>query len=388
MSITETNRRLRFENLEGRRLLAAVSIPTDLIAQPAAIIATPVNIALATGVRGVEIRLTYNTNLLDLNVAGISAGTIWASSNDTQVTANVNDVAGTATIFVAASQGAPAGPGSLVILAFKVASNASVGSTATIDLTEVVLNEGQIPVSPAPIPGPDSTDGLITISQNGGMGSDRITGFVYADTNNNLTPESVEGIPGVIVTLIDQVTQQKRQAKTAPDGSYEFLNLAAGAYVIRQQQPVAYIDGGNNELTRQLTSDQPLTNQNFRELGLQAQFLYNRLLSTQVQPAGSLPWTNVIEKINVDAIMGSVSAPVLRVAGVFNAAEITRQSNAGAGPLLSASNAASTNLPLKARDEQIVSMTPFASGIPIDDEDEDEFNSPTTDEYLPTATLS
>lgn len=391
---TDRKRRLRFENLEGRRLLAAVSIPTDLTAPPAAVVATPVNIDLATGVRGVEIRLTYNTDLLDLDVAGITAGTIWASANDTQVTANVNEAAGTATIFVASSQGAPAAPGSLVILAFTVASDAVVGSTATIDLTEVVLNEGQIPVAPAPILGPDSTDGLITIRQNGGTGSDRISGFVYADTNNNLTPETVEGIPGVVVTLINQATQEQRQTTTAADGSYQFANLPAGTYLIRQQQPIAYIDGGNNELTRQLVSDQPLTDQNFRELGLRAQFLYTRLLATQVQPVGSLPWTKLIEKINGDAALGTVTAPAPRLTGVAsstNAAEVTRQANTIAAStnvpsLLSAFNAVPTPLPLMASEEQTISTAPLTSGVPVDEKD-DKTIAGSTDEMFPTTSL-
>ena len=57
------SRRLGLESLELRRLLAAVDIPDDLTGAAAAIVSVPVNVDDAAGIRGAEIRLSYNTNL-------------------------------------------------------------------------------------------------------------------------------------------------------------------------------------------------------------------------------------------------------------------------------------------------------------------------------------
>jgi len=307
------SRRLSIESLESRRLLAAVDIPDDLTGAGSAIVSVPVNIDDAAAVRGAEIRLTYDTALLDLDPNAITAGSVW-NGNDTQVTANVNDAAGTVVIFVSASAGLPTSSGSLVVLPFRIAGTATTGNTAVIDLTEVTLNEGQINVSPTPVAGADSTDGLITVtSDNGNTGSDRIAGFVYADTNNNSTPEIVEGIPGVAITLTNTSTDQVQTATTDDQGRYEFTGLSAGTYRVVQAQPVAYLEGGVNELSVNLVDGQASSNQNFRELGLRPQFLSNRLHTTLVRPVGSTPWVNAIRQTNLDANaprIASVSAPV------------------------------------------------------------------------------
>ncbi len=301
-------RRLWFQSLENRRLLAAVDIPDDLTAQPATVVSVPVNIDTSIGVRGAEIRLRYDTALLDLTVADVTAGTVWAGASDTQVTANVNDANGTVVVFISASAVLPAGAGSLVQFRFTVAAGATAGATTALDLTEVTLNEDQVDVTPAPIPGNDPTDGLLTIAaDNGGGVANRIGGFVYADTNLNNTPEAVEGIPGVIITLANTTTGITQQATTTANGSYEFLNLVAGTYTVTETQPIAYLEGGVNSLTVSLASGQVLADQNFRELGLLPQFIYNRLLTTTVLPVGSTPWTNEILRINQDAASGTIA---------------------------------------------------------------------------------
>lgn len=300
-----SKRRLSFQNLESRRLLAAVDIPDSLTGAPAQVVSAPVNVDSATGIRGVEIRLSYNTAVLDLDQASVTAGTVWNGATDTQVIANVDDATGTVVVFISSSSALGNVSGSLVQLGFTVAAGASVGTTANLNLTEVTLNEGQISVTPAPVAGVDSTDGLITVIS--GTGSDRISGFVFADANSNSTLDATEGIGGVTITLVNQSTQTTVQATTLADGSYEFTSLAPGTYSIRQQQPTAYLDGGTNELSVTLVTGTAQTNQNFRELGLRPTFLYNRLLTTLVMPVASTPWTNLIAKINSDAASGTVA---------------------------------------------------------------------------------
>ncbi len=292
------SRSLTVQPLESRRLLAAVDIPDDLTGDASALVSVPLNIDDAAAVRGVEIRLSYDTDLLDLDPDAIAAGSVWTGP-DTQVTVNVDDAAGTVTIFVSASAGLPAGSGSLVILPFAIGDSAAAGDTAVLDLTEVRLNEGQIPVTPSPVPGSDATDGLITVTA--GSGNESIGGFVYADTNTNNTPELVEGIPGVVITLTNVATGETQQATTDATGRYDFDNLSPAAYRIEETQPVAYLEGGVNELSVTVTTDQTLADQNFRELGLLPQYVYNRLHTTLVRPIGSTAWTDTILQINIDA---------------------------------------------------------------------------------------
>lgn len=74
-----------------------------------------------------------------------------------------------------------------------------------------------------------------------------ISGFVYADLNNNGIKESGEsGIAGATVTLAgndDQGNSVSQTATTAADGSYSFTNLRAGAYALTETQPAGYLDG-------------------------------------------------------------------------------------------------------------------------------------------------
>jgi hypothetical protein len=302
--MSRSKRRLNLQSLETRRLLAAVEIPDNLVGAPAAVVSVPVNIDTAAGVRAAEIRLSYDTNLLDLTEAAVTAGTVWAGAADTQVTANVNDTAGTVVIFVSSSSDLTAISGSLVQLGFTIASNATLGNTTALNLTTVELNEGLIAVTPAPAAGVDPTDGLLTFTAAGP--TDRITGIVFADTNGDSTAGSLEGIPGVVITMVSSSGTQTT-ATTGADGRFEFLNVAAGTYTLRQTQPIAYQAGGVNELTAVLVSGQALADQNFREGGLLPRFLYSRLRSASVQPVGSTPWTTQINQINVDATAGTVA---------------------------------------------------------------------------------
>ncbi|WP_040768757.1 cohesin domain-containing protein [Novipirellula maiorica] len=312
------SRRLGLESLELRRLLAAVDIPDDLTGDVSAQVAVPVNVDNAADIRGVEIRLSYDTDLLDLTSDAITAGSVFNGAQDTQVTANVDDAAGTVVIFVSASTGLSATSGSLVQMSFTIADNAVAGNTTVFDLSEVVLNEGQITVDPAPVAGADSTDGLLTFTAGAG-GDQRIAGFVYADTNTNNVPDGVEGIPGVVITLTNVSTGATVQATTDATGQYEFTDLAFGDYTLTEVQPIAYSEGGVNELSVTLVSGQTTADQNFRETGLLPQFIYNRLSVTSTLPAGSTAWTDVIRQINDDATAGSV-APVAASSSIAVAA--------------------------------------------------------------------
>lgn len=311
-------RRLGFENLELRRLLAAVNIPDDLSGQVGAEVATPINIDNAAGVRGAEIRIAYDPNILTLDADDIVAGSSWGEASDTQVVANVDADAGTIIIFISSSSELPTGAGSLAVLGFRIRETVTPDTTLAIDLVEVRLNEGAISVNPAPVAGPDPTDGSIVVVDEDPGQADRIAGTVYADTNSDNTPGEFAGIPGVLITLVNVSTNATRETTTDDNGQFEFLNVAAGNYRIVQTHPQAYIDGGNNELTATLAVGQNLANQNFREIGLRAEYVYNRLATSFALPLGSAAWIETLRRINVDAAADTVGNPAVAAAEAFS----------------------------------------------------------------------
>lgn len=295
-----TKKRLSFERLEQRQLLAAVSIPSDLSGQVASLVSAPVSIDNAAGIRGATIRVAYDPNVLMLTQENVSLGTVWAGSSDTQLTANVNQATGTVVVFLSASTDLTASGGSLVQFGFVVREGVAGGTLSRIDLTEVRLNEGTIPVNPLPVAGVDSTDGSISVvtgTPDLPSGLAQVSGVVYADSNADLSPSAFEGIPGVLVSLLNVSSGISQQATTASDGSYRFTNLTPGSYRIIQSHPRAFIDGGQNQLDLSLAPNQIASSQNFREIGLRPEFVSNRFLMTLVMPVGSDSWQTAVSQM-------------------------------------------------------------------------------------------
>ena len=75
----------------------------------------------------------------------------------------------------------------------------------------------------------------------------RIHGIVFNDVNANGTQDPGElGIPGVTVTLFDDLGAVAGTRITAADGSYSFNNLAAGDYEVVETDLPGYISTTNN----------------------------------------------------------------------------------------------------------------------------------------------
>ncbi len=109
-----------------------------------------------------------------------------------------------------------------------------------------------------------------------GIQSSSISGYVYADVNNDGVKDADEhGLPGVTITLAGPV---ERTIQTGADGSYHFDALPDGVYSVSQTQPTGYLDGietpgqpllGSVENDRffdlTLSNNVPLVNYNFGE---------------------------------------------------------------------------------------------------------------------------
>ena len=337
---------------------AHVHVPDDLVGQAGGQVVVPVTIDNAEGIRGAEIRVNYDRDLLKANDDSVVAGSVWLEGN-TQVVANIDDSAGTIVVFVFAAEGLDAGGGSLLEMHFQVRGNPSAGSSTSMDLAKVRLNEGSIGLDVEPVSGPDPTDGLITFAGPGGTAT--ISGFVYADTNNNNAPDAHEGVPAVTVMLVGADGGQRKEAVTGDDGRYEFDGFAPGSYRIVEQQPAAFFDGGPNEILVDLAEGQDLAGQNFREGGLRPHYVYNRLLATVALPIGSAPWTTAVRQINDDAGSISLEAQSITIASNASTASMATAPKASprAGTSASVEVAARTAFP----DSAIVAMAvPSLSG--------------------------
>lgn len=307
-----STRHLRYEVLETRNLLSAtaeaedvlsvrVEIPDQLVVLPATQFTVPVNIGAAAGLRGAEVSLAYDTALLDTDEAKITAGSIWSASG-AEVVANVNDAAGTVTIWIFQAEDVAPQAGTLLNITFVLSADVASGTTTPIDLRSVRLNEDQIVVAPAPVPGSDETDGLITFqSDSPPVGPGSLAGVVFADANRNGLHEPAEGVPGVKLSLYDAQGTLLQETFTDHHGWYEFRELPAGQYRLEQRQPASMIDGGDNERNVSLALGEQRADLNFRELGLRPEYVFNRLLATTVQPSGSAPWTELVAKIEETA---------------------------------------------------------------------------------------
>ena len=97
--------------------------------------------------RGVEIAINYDTQLLNTDSNGVLLGPLWEGT-DAEVVANVNDATGSIVAWIFASEGLEAGSGSLLQVRFDANSEAPVGTATSIDLARVRMNEGEIVANP------------------------------------------------------------------------------------------------------------------------------------------------------------------------------------------------------------------------------------------------
>ena len=111
-----------------------------------------------------------------------------------------------------------------------------------------------------------------------------LSGFVFVDRNENATRDGTElGVPGVVVNLSgnnDSNAPVNETALTDDNGFYSFGELEPGTYDISKRQSEAMFDGLESDDTRTATSerivladDENLSENNFAELGVRADYL-------------------------------------------------------------------------------------------------------------------
>jgi hypothetical protein len=138
-----------------------------------------------------------------------------------------------------------------------------------------------------------------------------LSGFVYADTDNDGVKQSGEaGIAGSVITLSgtdDQGNTVALTATTDANGFYQFANLRPGSYTLKQDEPAGFLDGkdtigsqggtaGSDQMTGiTLATGTNGVNNNFGELPAASVSgaVYVDVNNSGVKQPGDLPIANV-----------------------------------------------------------------------------------------------
>jgi hypothetical protein len=159
-----------------------VNMPTDITGTPGSTVTVPVNIDNADLLESVVLKISYDTNLLDVTANGVRTGSLTAGGS---LLVNVDDAAGTINVSLLTKAPLSAGSGSLLGIDFQIRSDAVAGTTP-IDLQSLSLNEGQLVLTVDPVPGGDGTDGRIRIVSSATVPS----GFIESVGAQTLTTDA------------------------------------------------------------------------------------------------------------------------------------------------------------------------------------------------------
>ncbi len=215
-------------------------------------------IANATAPEGSPVQFTVTLS----QASGYPITINYATSDGTAV-AGTNYTATTGVLTI------PAGQTSGTISVPTIATLSQVGS---LNFTVTLSNPSNVTLTNT------AATGTITFVQPSG-----VAGYVYVDTNGNGIKDSGElGIQGVMITVNSTTLNASGKpvytasTLTAADGSYSFLGLPVGTYNVIETQPGFFVTGtptSNQYSNETLAAGQAITNLNFAELGLRAQFV-------------------------------------------------------------------------------------------------------------------
>lgn len=163
--MAKTCRVLTTERLEGRHLMASVSLDAmgpavsgPFLAQEAVSQTSVASIQVedAPNLRAAEIRFEFDPKSVRIEKEDIRPGAIW--DNKAALIANVDEQTGTVVAYVFSTQPILGSDGNLLDIEIDQLRNAACLTPAKLDLQHVRLNEGTIELESEPIEGPDPTD--------------------------------------------------------------------------------------------------------------------------------------------------------------------------------------------------------------------------------------
>jgi protocatechuate 3,4-dioxygenase beta subunit len=123
-----------------------------------------------------------------------------------------------------------------------------------------------------------------------------ISGTVYEDMNGNGTMDGLEiGIPGVIIKLYDSNNSPVGAAITDAAGTYSFLEIASGSYLVEEADPDGYGSTTTNTVPVSVSSTS-VAIANFGDIqdSSISGLVFNDMNGNGIQDAGENPITNVL----------------------------------------------------------------------------------------------
>lgn len=168
-----------------------VSVPENTLAAPDATFQIPINISDASGLAGIELKLTFNKNLLE--VQGVSPT---ALTNGFTIADSISNNSGYVAIAGAQATGLPgSSSGALFNVAFKVKSAAQNGDTAFVKFDAVTLYD-------------ENTNTIAVTNQNG-----------LITITDDPTPASIDISPDSVTLSVDDSTPFSATAEFDGGGS-------------------------------------------------------------------------------------------------------------------------------------------------------------------------
>jgi hypothetical protein len=136
-----------------------VSMPADRTGTAGSIVTVPVNIDDANLLESVDLRIAYDSSVLEVNAGGIRLGALTEGAN---LFTNVDQQTGTIYVSLFTPQALRKGPGVLLEIDFQIRKDAPGGETL-VDIQKLHLNEGALVLTIDPATGRDEIDGRITV---------------------------------------------------------------------------------------------------------------------------------------------------------------------------------------------------------------------------------
>ena len=200
-----------------------VDIPTALSGPPGSTVEGPVNIDTALGLIAADIRLSYDTSILDVSdVDGFRRGSVMSDQNGL-IIGNLQQEAGRLIVGIAVTTARDDISGAILEVDYEISEEAESGDTV-LNLESVSLNENGLELNPVPREDPnDETDGRLTIEATGPL-------FVRGDVDSS---GSVELTDGVFLFNFLFIGGPGPSCRAAADASQQGnVNLSSGVYIL------------------------------------------------------------------------------------------------------------------------------------------------------------
>lgn len=223
-----------------------------------------------------------NANFGDRQV-GTIAGEVYVDINANGIPESGEATLGGVTITLRNSQGVVIATTTTTVNGTYLFTNVPPGSyiveeTDPIGFTSTTLNQVAV-ILPA---------GGAAVANFGDLPIGIVTGIEFNDVNGNGVQDFGEpGIGGVTIELVNSSGAVVRTTTTSGNGAYQFLNVTAGAYVVRASDPAGFVSTTPNIVPVSVTSNGVATaNFGDQQVGAISGVAFNDLNGNGIQDFG------------------------------------------------------------------------------------------------------